>query len=55
MFYLINRLRFMLLFFLLILFCLFKAITTQFYWTDPPGIIFAVLIGSCLLVIGHKE
>lgn len=55
MFYLINKLRFMLLFFLLILFCLFKAITAQFYWTDPPEIIFAVLIGSCLLVIGHKE
>ncbi len=45
----------MLLFMLLIVFCLFKAIATQFLWWDLHEIVFALLIGSCLLIIGHRE
>ncbi len=45
----------MLLFILLIVFCLFKSIATQLHWWELHEIVFALLIGSCLLIIGHKE
>ena len=55
MFKLINRLRFLFLFIVLILFCLYKAINAQFGWFERTDIIFAILISSCLLIIDHKD
>lgn len=55
MFRLINRLRFLYLFILLISFCFFKGINTQLQLTAHADIIFALLITSSILIIGHAE
>lgn len=54
MFYIINRLRFLFLFIVLISYCFFKAFGSQFGFTITD-ILFGVLIASGLLIIGHRE
>lgn len=53
--HLIAHYRFLSLFIILILFCLFKAINTQLGWFETIDIVFAVFIASSLLIIGHKN
>lgn len=55
MFKLINRFRFLYVFIILILFFLFKAINEQLGWFKLADILFAVIIFSGLLIIGHRE
>lgn len=53
--HLIARYRFLSLFIILILFCLFKAVNAQLGWFERIDIAFAILIASSLLIIGHKN
>ncbi len=52
---LITRYRFLSLFMILLAFCLFNAVRSQIGWPDKTDIVFAILIASSLLIIGHKE
>ncbi|KTD46235.1 ion channel [Legionella quateirensis] len=52
---LLSRYRFLALFIILILFCLFKAVNSQLGWFDRTDIVFAILIASSLLIIGQKN
>ncbi|MBI2785247.1 MAG: two pore domain potassium channel family protein, partial [Legionella longbeachae] len=53
--HLIARYRFLSLFIILILFCLYKAVNAQLGWFERIDIVFAVFIASSLLIIGHKN
>src|SRR5688500_5379722 len=51
---LINRLRFLFLFIVLLFFFLIKAISTQMGWVNNPDILFSVIIISSIFIIGNR-
>lgn len=53
--HLIAHYRFLSLFIILILFCLFKAVNAQLGWFERIDIVFAIFIASSLLIIGHRN
>lgn len=55
MFHLIARYRFLALFIILIAFCFFKAAYVQLGWFERTNVVFAILIASSLLIIGHRS
>lgn len=55
MFHLIARYRFLALFVILVAFCLFKALHMQLGWFERTNVVFAILMASSLLIIGHRS